>query len=78
MHQVGRATHQVTFLSAKLQVRYAPGARYALGEARYALGVLPRTLPEHIQILLSSIKIEVGFCPWLMLSFQRLCKEIML
>ena len=59
-----RATHQGTFLNAKLQVRYAPGVRYALGQARYGLGVLPRTSQKHIQILLSSIKTEVGFCPW--------------
>jgi len=78
MHQVGRATHpgrathQATFLSANLHVRYAPGVRYALGEVCYALGFCPEIRQNALQIFFSSIKLQVDFCPWLVLGFLKI------
>jgi len=71
-HQVGCATHQATFLSANLHVRYAPRARYALGEARYALEFFSQNFAKtHSKLLFSSIETQVDFGPRFVLGFQR-------
>ena len=45
----GRATRQADFSSVNLQVRYALEVRYALGRARYALGIHLKKLPASHQ-----------------------------